>query len=337
MRLPISASACLLLLLLAGCAATPVDPGRAGMDIVAEDGRFALVRLKPEQRIADLARVFLGGEEQAWQIREVNASAAARAGDIVAVPLVPLNPTSVYPQGYRILPVLCYHQFTQEKEIAHRLELRARDFERQLRYLVEEGYTFLSFADLDGIFRGGQPVPPKAVVLTIDDGYDSVYDVAWPLLKKYGALATLFIYTDFVGVGKGLTWEEMAEMRASGLIEIQSHAMSHTSLSRAAGEDDGEGYLARLQRELDGSAAAFEKHFGAAPVYFSYPYGNSSGTLVQLLREKGYHLAATVTRGDNSSFAEPYLLHRSMIYGDDDFDAFLRSLRAFRNKPLQWD
>lgn len=336
MMRPASALWAVCLLVLGGCTSSShTTLSMADMNIVAKDQRFALVRLQPGQDLADLATVFLGDRQNAWQLSELNPGSSTKPGEIVAVPLVPVNPGSVYTDGYRTLPMLCYHQFTRNKNIEHRLELRAHDFEKQIRYLLDNHYQLLSFAEVGEIMAAGRAIPPKAVVITIDDGYGSVYDVAWPILKKYQAKATLFVYTDFIGAGKALTWSEMQEMAASGLIEIQSHGKSHSSLSKLPDDQSESSYVARLQRELAGSEAEFTKRMGSPPVFLSYPYGNSSVTAARLLKTGGYQLAATVTRGDNTSFSDPYLLHRSMIYGDKDLNHFVRGLRTFRRKPLQ--
>ena len=305
---------------------TPVQ--RSDLQVLASDESFTIVKLKQGQRAEDLARIFLGSEDSFWQILEVNGNARFARGDLVAVPLRPVNVTSVYRDHYRTLPILCYHQFTTATAPAHRLELRASDFEAQLRYLRDEGYRFLSFAEAEAIFTQKQPIPPKAVVLTIDDGYGSVYDIAWPLLEKYQAKATLFIYTDFVGGGAAMTWSQLRELNDSDLIEVESHGKSHSSLARIQEDRDGKSYRLRLVEEISGSEAVFMAQLGRAPRYLSYPYGNSSRIIADLLRDSGYGLAATVTRGPNGSFVDPFLLHRSMIYGDHtlrDLEALLQT------------
>lgn len=322
-----------LVLLVAGSIAGPRDADATDLDVIARNEQFALVRLQNHQDLGDLAQAFLGSREDAWQIRELNGGTIA-TGDVVAVPVKSINNTSVYFDRYRTLPILCYHQFTQ-KTPAHKLELRATDFEAQLRYLRDEGYQTLSFAEIAEIYRNQKPLPDKAVVLTIDDGYDSVYDEAWPLLKKYGLKATLFIYTDFVGAGAALTWDELREMRASGLIEIESHGKSHASLAPLPEDDDQAAYELRLAAELSASEATFMAKLGDSPKFLSYPYGNSSRTIASMLKDNGYLLAATVTRGPNSSFVDPFLLHRTMIYDNHtlgDFKKFLDNTRR-RSKP----
>lgn len=324
------------LTLLHGCGGVPFLslPG-GNVDTVASDEHFALVRLQQDQDLGDIAEAFYGDSREAWQIEEINSRTMFNAGQVVAVPLEPTNSSSVYPDGYRTLPILCYHQFTQDKKTSNRLELNVDKFEQQMVYLLNNDFQFLSFADISDIVRNGRPVPHKAVVVTIDDGYRSVYDVAWPILKKYKIKTTLFLYTDFVGAGKALNWSQIKEMENSGLVEIESHGKSHSSLSRLASDESEELYRARLQSEFSGSQKRFKRHVNSSPQYLSYPYGNSSATAASLLESAGYKLAATVTRGDNASFSDPYLLHRTMIYDNHDIDQFARLLRTFRSKSLK--
>lgn len=307
----------------------------ANMKVVGKDRHFALVKLHSNLSYEDIAEVFLGSRGQVWQIEEINAPTRGKNGQIVAVPLKPLNPTSVYTDGYRTLPILCYHQFTAADKATHQLELAAEVFEQQMRYLLDNGYEFLSFAQVQTILAGDQPIPEKSVVITIDDGYRSVYDVAWPILKKYQIPATLFIYTDFIGAPAALNWAQVREMKASGFIEIESHGKSHSSLSVLPEDSSEAAYIARLQQEMSGTRRVFKKQLGEAPRFLSYPYGNSSVLASEAAQSAGIALAATVTRGDNTTFADPYLLHRTMIYDSHSLSDFKKMLRGFRKRNLR--
>jgi peptidoglycan/xylan/chitin deacetylase (PgdA/CDA1 family) len=302
---------------------------------LAQDEHFVLVRLQPGQNFSDLARTWLGDAKKAWQLTEINANRKQTAGQVVAIPRYPVNPSSVYADGYRVLPILCYHQFTNEDTAGHALEITARAFEQQMQYLLDNNFLVLTFSDIEKILSEHQPIPDKAVVITVDDGYRSVYDVAWPLLKKYEIPATLFIYTDFIGGGKALSWQQLQAMSDSGLIEVQSHGKSHISLSRQPQDKSARDYADRIQREIDGSDRAFRKHLGASPQYMSYPYGNSSKTASELYQGAGYELAATVTRGDNTVYSDRYLLHRTMIYESHNLSDFAKFVRGYKVKDLR--
>lgn len=322
----------LLTLLLAACAGRPAGNNRLQMDTIARSDHFTLVRLRPGQSFEDVAQTVLGRREAAWQLREVNVGNGATAGQIVAVPLRPVNASSVYSDGYRTLPILCYHRFTAASRSRERLELTAGAFERQLRYLREQNYHILSLAEVATILHNGGPIPPRSVALTIDDGYRSVYEVAWPLLRKYRAPATLFIYKDFVGGGSALSWGQLREFQASELIEIGSHGASHSSLKRLPEDPSERAWRARVKEELTTSADTLQKRLGPRPRYLSYPYGDSALELVEWVGDAGYELAATVTRGDNPTYAHPLLLHRTMIYADHDMDDFIRFVQGFHRE-----
>jgi peptidoglycan/xylan/chitin deacetylase (PgdA/CDA1 family) len=323
--------------LLAACASQPGDPEsttRADLQLVARDDGFALVRLKPGQGFPHVAAAYLGGTDRAWQLEEVNAGQGS-AGEIVAVPLRPTNSSSVFIDGYRTIPILCYHQFTAGATTKQRLEVSAEAFTEQMQYLKDNDFRVLSFAEISEILAGEQPIPPRAVVLTVDDGYRSVYDVAWPILKEFGYHSTQFIYTDFIGGSKALSWSQIKEMEASGLVDFQSHGKSHTSLSRLPEDSSTKAYKARVRKEVTGAGAVFEKKLGAEPVYLSYPYGNSSDIASRVLQETDYQLAATVTRGNNTVYADRYLLHRTMIYDTHDMAGFRKLINNYKKKNLQ--
>jgi len=91
------------------------------------------------------------------------------------------------------VPILVYHRFAPSPQNLYTVSLQ--EFEGQMRYLKENGYQVIPLKALVDFYLGkGSPPPPRAVVITIDDGHTSVYSHAAPLLKKYGYPATLFIY-----------------------------------------------------------------------------------------------------------------------------------------------
>lgn len=152
------------------------------------------------------------------------------------------------------VPVLNYHSVSAHPEwmqIGHHVSLTPAAFERQLAYLRKRDYQSLFISEVHAMLGGKtrrNPTRPY-VALTFDDGYADNWVAVFPLLRKYDMKATLFVSTDFVAdadrcrdtvEGKSraewdgldwegyLTWPELNEMRASGLVEIQSHGSSHT-------------------------------------------------------------------------------------------------------------
>ncbi|MGH7412105.1 MAG: polysaccharide deacetylase family protein, partial [Candidatus Methylomirabilis sp.] len=161
---------------------------------------FVVVVAREGDTAETLARRYLKGAERAWMITEFRDGALIKAGDVVVVPLRPRRLGGIQADGHQVVPILTYHDI--EPVSKNRFAITTELFEQQLKYLKENGYVVVTLDDLDRFLRYEQPLPKKAVVITIDDGYKSAKTIAAPLLKKYGFPATFFIYTDFIGGGK---------------------------------------------------------------------------------------------------------------------------------------
>ncbi len=313
---------------------------------MARNESFVVVRLGAGQSVEDIAQRYLGARNQAWQIYELNGYPSAHnspqtghntnvaIGSLLAVPLKPVNPSGVFADGYRAIPILCYHQFSPGAKARNQLAVAAQVFEEQLAYLARNGFQVIPLTELDGILSRKLPVPEKTVVLTIDDGYRSIYTIAYPLLKKYNFPATVFLYTDFVGGGAALSWQQLQEMQNSGLIDVQSHTKTHTSLAVTGNDANQTTYKARVRNEIQQAEQMLKRHLGTKPRYLSYPYGDSSDYTVDVLKQSGYALAMTVERGANAAFADPYLLRRTMVYNNHTLDDFKQFVHGYVTKSL---
>ena len=297
---------------------------------LAEDSRFELIRLSVDKSATQLATEYLNDHVDAWQISELNGRTSFRAGDIVSLPKTPVNPTGVYANRTRSIPILCYHQFTAGQQAERRLEVSADNFERQMAFLAESGFHVISLKKLSQILQGKTAIPPRAVVLTIDDGYRSVYTQAYPILKKYGFSATLFVYTDFIGGSAALSWQQIKTMNDSGVIDVGSHTKTHASLAFDPQQETADEHQRRIIMEIDGAAKALKKRLNLKPSLLAYPYGDSSPYVVDYLASKHYDLAATVKRGDNMTYADPLLLQRTMIYNHHSLSDFKKLLSPSR-------
>jgi peptidoglycan/xylan/chitin deacetylase (PgdA/CDA1 family) len=204
-------------------------------------------------------------------------------------------------------------------------------FAEQMAYLVENGFRVIPLADLLAFLDRAKPLPLRSVVITIDDGYRSAYEVAYPVLKAYGFPATIFVYTDFVGARSGLRWDEMREMVASGLIDIQPHSKSHSNMSFQGVAEGDAGYRARIAQEIAVSSREIDDKLGLPLRAFAYPYGDTNEYVIARLRAADYRLGVTVYAGGNPAFAYPYMLRRTMIFGQDDLARFTKKLEVFRD------
>ena len=117
------------------------------------------------------------------------------------------------------IPIFVYHK------------VRCRDFETQMRYLVDNGYETLLADEFHELITGNSPKKSrKIVLLSFDDGFSNFYDVAFPVLIKYNLKAVLYVIPNWVGEKGMLTWAQIDEISRSGLVDFQSHSLSHPKI-----------------------------------------------------------------------------------------------------------
>ncbi len=224
------------------------------------------------------------------QTNTKSGNAAATPSASVAVKLVAKStPTPVaIDRGAKFI-VLCYHRF--EDRPRDSLAIAPAEFQAQMQALKDKGIAVVPLKDVLAWRRGEKNIPPKSCVITIDDGYISGYTVAWPILKKFGYPFTMFIYTNYIGVGgKSLTWAQLEEMRDAG-VDIESHTISHHDLRRAP---RGQDYATWLHNEVVGSKDILEQHLGIKIVAFAFPYGTYNAAVLKAGEAAGYEAQFTV-------------------------------------------
>ncbi|HMR68789.1 MAG TPA: polysaccharide deacetylase family protein [Rubrivivax sp.] len=337
-------AAALLLLVLAGCASEPPPawtrrpvPAAASAQHEAADrwpGANGVIAGRHERLLVyvpgggdtleGIAARFYGSAADAWRIAEANAAgwSPPSEGYPLVVPLVDTNPLGVDAEGAQLVPVLTYHRFGPR---ASKMTVTPAQFEAQLQWLARERFSVVRLSDLGEFLAGRRALPGRSVVITVDDGYNSFHRYAFPLLLRYGVPATMFVYTDFVGAGDALSWAQLRELAASGLVDVQAHSKSHRNLAqREPGETD-DAYLRSIEIELRAPRAEIERRLadeGVRVRQFAYPFGDANQAVLDTMRRLGYEIGATVDPGGNAFFAHPLMLRRTMIFGDHDLDAF---------------
>jgi peptidoglycan/xylan/chitin deacetylase (PgdA/CDA1 family) len=335
-------AALLMLALLAGACSTPPPAAPAPVhatapaqapappatgEVLARSERFVIYVPTGDESLRSIAARFLGSEDAYWQIGDFNNLTRPEAGQALVVPLKPLNPLGVYGDRYQTVPILCYHRFGPG---SGKMVLSAANFAAQLDWLTRNDYQVIRLERLIDYLEGRQPLPARSVVITIDDGYESVYRHAFPLLRKYALPATLFIYTDFIGAGDALSWAQIEEMAASGLVEVQAHSKTHRNLiDRDPGETDAS-YRQGLEFEARAPRDLIERHVPTRVRHYAFPYGDANEVLLQVLTQQQYRLAVTVNPGGNAFFTQPLMLRRTMIYGEHDLEDFKAKLQISR-------
>lgn len=187
--------------------------------------------------------------------------------------------------------VLCYHRV--EGTAGGALSITPELFEQHMQRLKERGIEVISMQDFLAWRRNEKSIPPKSALITLDDGYVSAYEVARPILKKFGYPWTYFIYTKFVASGgKSISWEQLAELRDEG-VEIGCHTVSHQNLRETRGKTP-DAYDAWLHEEIVGSKQLIEKKLGIRCAVFAYPEGRYTPKVIEVVKSAGYDAAFTV-------------------------------------------
>ena len=169
-------------------------------------------------------------------------------------------------------------------------------FDAQMAYLKAHDYRVIPLTDLIAFIQGRKPIPHRALVITIDDGHKSAYTIAYPILRKYGFPATLFVYTDFIGSHEGLSWQEMQEMVASNLIDIQPHSKTHTNLGLQKPTESNVAYAQRVEKEILLPSRQIQQHLKLPMHTFAYHYGDANDVVIAHLQEQRYHLNVAPTK-----------------------------------------
>jgi peptidoglycan/xylan/chitin deacetylase (PgdA/CDA1 family) len=203
-----------------------------------------------------------------------------------------------------------------------------------MRYLKENNYRVVTLRELYDFLQYRRSLPERSVVITIDDGYRSAYDIAYPILNEFDFKATVFIYTDYVGISEGaITWDQLREMKARGF-EVGAHTVTHCDLTKKKEGEDDQAYLERIRKELIVSKQIIDKELKQDTIYLAYPYNNYNQRVLLIAGEAGYKLGLTVQRGGNPFFADPLTLKRDPII-KRDMETFLQRLKCFHEFALE--
>ena len=236
--------------------------------------------------------------------------------------------------------ILMYHKINPDRH-AGGLGLRVPPdkFAWQMNYLKNHGYTVVSIDDAFSFLRGKKVLPPKPVVITFDDGYRDNYFYAWPILREYGFCATIYQVVNSTGrynffdAGCGrqprcrmLNWNEIREMKASGLVTFGAHTMDHPRLTKLSAEE--------ARRQIAASKKILERELRCRVDHFCYPYGDFNPQVTEIVKAAGFKTAVTSVQGINYKGDDPFTLKRIRVTGHYSNHEFVyRLTREFRAKP----
>lgn len=196
--------------------------------------------------------------------------------------------------------VLMYHRFGEEDLPS--TSIRIDQFEAHLAELKSGGYQVLPLSRIVAALRDRKPLPDRAVAITIDDAYRSVYLEAWPRLRAAGLPFTLFVSTDVIQRGGDyMSWDEIREL-ARGGVEIGNQTASHPHLPTLP--------LDKARDDIRAASARIEEETGKKPAFLAYPYGEYSTAIRDIVAAEGFQAAFGQHSGVAHSQMDRYQLPR---------------------------
>lgn len=262
---------------------------------------------------------------------------------VCAVTLLAMSPARAATEK---LTVLSYHEIANpDQALIPEYAVTPTMFVRQIDWLRNNGYRFVSVDQVLADQAGRKPLPDKAVLITFDDGYRSVYDNAWPILKMFSIPAVVAVVgswqddqrvVNFDGKEipreRLMSWAQLREMSDSGLVEIGSHsfdlhhgihgnpqgntlpaATTRAWLTDSKRYEDEVAYQKRVTADLKQSSAVIRRYIGRAPRVIAWPYGRYNATLRDIAGQLGMIVGLTLDDGANMADTPLWGLRRILV------------------------
>ncbi|WP_312105634.1 poly-beta-1,6-N-acetyl-D-glucosamine N-deacetylase PgaB [Acinetobacter venetianus] len=244
------------------------------------------------------------------------------------------------------LTIIGYHEITDRKDaLIPSYAVTSQQFSEHLDWLKNNGYHFINVDQLIKAHEGKYSLPSKPVLLTVDDGYQSFYQNAYPIIRAKKVPVVLAVVgswlepkesqkVDFGGEAisrdKILSWKELKEMQNSGLVEIASHsyhlhqgivgnpqgnlepaAITRIYDSASKSYESDEHYQSRIFQDLKKNNDLLKSHGLRSPRVMVWPYGRYNMQLVQTAKQLG--MPITITLDDGADHAKQSLQNMSRI------------------------
>jgi poly-beta-1,6-N-acetyl-D-glucosamine N-deacetylase len=216
-----------------------------------------------------------------------------------------------------------YHRFDESRYPS--TNISAEVFLAQLSYLKEQGYEVLSLSEIARRLQNGEPLPEKGAALSVDDAFQSFYQVAMPILRRFDFPVTLFVNTDAVASPGYLDWQQLQQLQSEG-VEIGNHSASHDYLVEMRPGEDFPAWRNRVRSDIRRAQMALETHLDKVARIFAYPYGEYVPELFDIVKELGFEAAFAQQSGVISLSQNPFYLPRFPMGGS------YASLAGFKTK-----
>lgn len=219
------------------------------------------------------------------------------------------------------VPALMYHEIREldadANDVQRTWTVSPQAFAEQMAFLDREGWHSITPAQFVAYTQVGAPLPPKPVMITIDDGYKSVYEVVHPILAETDLRAVLFVIPSHMGYSAYITWEMTQELAAAGH-EIGVHTLDHVALRGESADV--------LDVQVGEAKRLIEEAIGRGVDAFCYPFGSFDDGVIAALEAHGYTTAFTLNGLPVQPADDPYRLNRLLVRYETTLEEFAEML-----------
>ncbi|WP_273323456.1 polysaccharide deacetylase family protein [Vallitalea guaymasensis] len=228
--------------------------------------------------------------------------------------------------------VLMYHHILPKKDMVgpwknNSAVLALEDFQKQMMYLYDNGYTILTLKDFKDYIYENKPIPSNSVLITFDDGYKSNFEYAYPILKKYNFKATIFLISS--QIQNYYEKFDSKKLQFCSVVELEtcSDVFTYGDHTYNLHRKDGETNLPYMKfksyedikNDITLSESILSKYIDIDTKALAYPYGAYTDTSQQILKEKDYKLAFLTAKGKVTKVTNPYYIRRYGISDNENF------------------
>ncbi|MBT5185621.1 MAG: polysaccharide deacetylase family protein [Kordiimonadaceae bacterium] len=245
------------------------------------------------------------------------------------ISFVSIYPTLSFAQDEDSAVIIMYHRFGEDKYPT--TNVKPEQFISHIKELSKDIYNVVPLKTVTTALKNGTKLPPRTIALTIDDGYLSVFEKAWPLLKEANIPFTLFISTASVNDlnSNSMTWDQIRELEKDTLVEIGHHGHTHGHMTQMSIEN--------AMADITTADEIYMQELGYIPDIFAYPYGEFSNNLITALEVKNYHavlgqFSSAASSNDNIMALPRFAFNQN--YSDIDRFKLIINSRALPSKDI---
>ncbi|MCC6499631.1 MAG: polysaccharide deacetylase family protein [Anaerolineales bacterium] len=214
-----------------------------------------------------------------------------------------------------VVPILLYHHIGYSLKDSE-YYVSPEMFESQMNYLYTHGYRTISVEQLVQAIQVGAQLPSRPILLTFDDGSETVYTDAYPIMQQYGFTGTAYIIYNFIGAGSYMDRDQIRELYAAGW-GIGSHSVSHKDLTSRPGKQE---------EEIVKSRQRLEAYLQLPVRSFAYPFGAYDSESLGFVKFAGYIAAMGLGNESSQGKENIYYLYRHSITADMTLESFANLL-----------